>query len=141
MIVLLVEDEPLTAVVLQLTLQEAGHQVRGPAGSATTALRLAEIDPAPAVAIVDINLRDGRGAGIGLARDLLRRDVVPLFVSAQAIEAARHRHLALGFVGKPYDPLAVLRSVEFAGALLAGDTLPVPPRGLMVYGDPRAPGA
>ena len=141
MIVLLVEDEPLTAVVLQMTFQEAGHEVRGPASTATMALRLAETAPNPAVAVVDINLRDGRGVGIDLARDLLERNVVPLFVSAQVLEAERHRHLALGFVGKPYDPLSVLRSVEFAGAYLAGDTLPVPPRGLMVYGDPRAPGA
>ena len=137
MICLLVEDEPLTAVVLQWTLQDAGHLVRGPAASATAALRLAEITPAPAVAIVDINLRDGRGAGIELARGLLRRNVIPLFVSAQAIEATHHRHLALGFVGKPYDPLSVVRWVVFAGAFLGGGSLPAPPRGMTFYGDPR----
>ena len=121
----------------------AGYTVCGPTASAADALKLAERRP-PKLAIVNINLRDGRGAGIELARELLDRWGVPsLFVSGQRVEARANRDAALGYIGKPYRPETVLKSVEVALLISEGRSPPrtaVPPE-LELFGGGEKEGA
>ena len=86
MILLVAEDEALIALVLELELRGAGHQVLGPAATPEEALALVE-ETRPELALIDIDLEDG-GDGVALARTLRDRHGVPsLFVSGQAPDA------------------------------------------------------
>jgi two-component SAPR family response regulator len=92
------------------------------------AVKFAE-DDCPDLALVNINLRDGRGAGIDFARDLLDRCGVPsLFISGQAREARENKDAALGYLGKPWRSGTLLASVDVAHRLINGENPdPVPP--------------
>ena len=134
--ILLVEDEPLIAMALESELTDAGHTVRGPASTAARALQLAEIS-APDLALVDINLRDGTGKGITLARELLTRGTPSLFVSGQGMEARANRDAAIGLIEKPYSPEVVLKAIDVARLIFEGRS-PAPdsiPRGLELFGN------
>jgi two-component system, response regulator PdtaR len=118
-IILVAEDEAIVAIVLELALVLAGHEVLGPAATEDEALRLAEADR-PDLALLDIDLRDD-GDGVSLARALRERWAVPcLFLSAQATRARAAGDAALGLVDKPYDPDDVVEAVAAVGELLAG---------------------
>ena len=73
--VLVVEDEPFTALNLALAVEDAGGVVVGPAGSVSEALALLQSTPV-AAAILDVNLPDGDIAPvleilIGLGKPLI----------------------------------------------------------------------
>ena len=129
--VLIVEDEPLIAWVLADCLEDAGHEVVGPAATMAEALALCEGAPSPPdLAVLDINLRDG-GSGVDVARALLERwGVRSLFATAQTLGDRRARDVALGRIGKPYAPEAVLRSVEVAREVMDGGRPGAVPAGL-----------
>ena len=65
--VLIVEDEALIAMALADSLEDAGHEVVGPAATMAEALALCEGAP-PELAVLDINLRDGSNGVDGRAR-------------------------------------------------------------------------
>ena len=120
--ILVVEDDALIAMTLEGALSDAGHTVRGPASTARRALQIAEA-AAPELALVDINLRDGRGSGIGLARQLQDRwGVWSYFVSGQRAEAYAAREVALGYIEKPYDTETVLAAIDVAVLIKYGQT-------------------
>lgn len=124
MIILVVEDESIIGLELEGRLQDAGHEVLGPAATVGNALELAEAKR-PDLALVDINLGDG-GSGIDLARQLLERWGTPsLFLSGQTQDARENDDAALGRIGKPFSAVAVLESVEVARAIADGE--PVSP--------------
>jgi len=134
--ILLVEDELLIAVALEAALTEAGYSVAGPVPSAKDARELIERGERPVLAIININLRDGHGAGIELAREVLSRwGIHSLFVSGQRTEALANRDAALGYVNKPYSPQTVVQSVDVALRLLEGklEEGPAPPRELELF--------
>ena len=133
MLILIVEDEPLLAMTLEASLTDAGHQVVGPASTASRALELAE-HVTPDLALVDINLRDG-SSGIEVARELLRRWGAPsLFVSGQSRAAHANKDAALGYIDKPYSPEMVLASIEVAKTVIEeGKPPPQVPRGLELF--------
>lgn len=117
--ILVVEDDALVALVLTDALETEGHEVVGPASTLTQAVALCERG-LPDLALLDINLRDGSN-GVKLARILRERwGIQSIFVSGQFLEARQARDLALGYIGKPYETRTVLRSVEIAGAMMAG---------------------
>ena len=119
MVILVVEDETFIALVLEITLRFAGHDVLGPAATAEEALGLAARER-PELALVDIILRD-RGDGVALARALRDRYGTPsLFLSGQAPQAHANRDAAWGLIRKPYDPEAVVAAVEVMDVLLDG---------------------
>ena len=94
--ILVVEDESLIAMELEAALTDAGHLVRGPASTALRARLLADISR-PDLALVDINLRDGHGSGVTLARELMQRWHTPsIFVSGQTREAQANKDAAIG---------------------------------------------
>ena len=124
MIILVVEDESIIGLELEGRLEDAGHEVLGPASTVSSALELAEAKR-PDLALVDINLGDG-GSGIDLARQLLHRWGTPsLFLSGQTQEARENEDAAVGRLGKPFNAAAVLESVEVAKAI--SDGKPVSP--------------
>jgi two-component system, response regulator PdtaR len=116
--VLIAEDEFLLGLLLSEFLLEAGHTVLGPAMTAAEALGLARATP-PDLALVDIELRDGR-SGIALAESLGRTGVPSIFVSAQSDLARSNRHLAIGYIAKPYTPALVIETVRFVAAVRDG---------------------
>ncbi|GEO43546.1 hypothetical protein SAE02_76940 [Skermanella aerolata] len=126
--VLIVEDEVIIAIDIQDTLESAGHTVIGIALTINDALAFIQAG-CPDLALININLREGRGAGINLARDLLEQYRVPsLFVSGQCSEARQNRDAALGYLAKPWRTRALLDSVEVARRLINGqDPAPLPP--------------
>ena len=133
MILLVAEDEALTALVLELELSGAGHRVLGPAATVEEALALVE-RTRPQLALIDIHLQDG-GDGVALARTLRDRHGVPsLFVSGQAPDALAGRDAALGLVRKPYAPEDVARAVEVVAGLLRGMRPARLPPGLELFG-------
>ncbi len=130
--ILIVEDEALIAWMLADSLEDGGHEVVGPAATMAEALALCEAAP-PELAVLDINLRDGSN-GVDVARALLERwGVLAIFASAQMMESRRARHIALGYIGKPYTPETVLRSVEVAREVMGGGKPGTVPAGFELF--------
>jgi CheY-like chemotaxis protein len=73
--ILIVEDEPLVAMLLEGILDDLGHMVVGPAGTLKDGLALAQSEEFDA-AILDVNLRGARSFAIA---DLLKTKAVPHF--------------------------------------------------------------
>lgn len=118
MIILIVEDEPFTAMALQMELENAGHRVLGPAATVREAEALIAATP-PEIALVDINLQGG-GDAVSLARRLTAGRAKVVFTSGQTATAHANRDAACGLIAKPYDPQTVLRAVAFLQALAEG---------------------
>ena len=117
--VLIVEDDPLVAVAAAGALEDAGHEVVGPAYDADEAWRLVRDSP-PDLALVDINL-SGHNEGLALAQRLKEDLGVPsMFVSGEVRAARSRRSAALGVLAKPYDPNLLVRAVEVAREILEG---------------------
>jgi DNA-binding response OmpR family regulator len=117
--VLIAEDEFLLGLLLSEFLLDAGHAVLGPAMTAAEALTLARATP-PDLALVDIELRDGRTSGIALVEALSREGVPSIFVSAQPDLARSNPHHALGYIPKPYTPALVIETVRWVEAVRNG---------------------
>ena len=92
---LLVEDEVLIALHLEHLLGQRGWRVRGPAATVAQALHLLEDGEAPAVALLDVNLR---GELVTPVAEVLRARGVP-FVLASAYD--RPELAAAGLAGAP----------------------------------------
>jgi DNA-binding response OmpR family regulator len=132
MLILVVEDEMLSALSMRWALEDAGHRVLGPAASYEEALQLAGRDR-PQLALVDIDLQHP-GDGVELARAFRDLHIPSLFVSAQSALASRHRELAVGCIGKPYDLADLPRSVDVVLSLLHGAGPPAAlPRSLQLF--------
>jgi DNA-binding response OmpR family regulator len=117
--ILVVEDDVLIGFVLETELTNAGHQVIGPVGTVERGLELA-MATHPELALLNINLKDG-GNGIELARLLAERLNCPsLFVSGSVSEARGAKDAALGFLAKPYNPAAVVESIDVVAQILHG---------------------
>ena len=135
MVILIAEDDGLTALALEMALRKEGHDVLGPTGVAEEALRLAE-SRTPDLALVDIELAHG-GDGTEIARHLHRRYEIPLlFTSACAERARAHVDVAMGLLRKPYEPELVPCVIAFISRLAKGEPVDVAPRPLELF-DPR----
>ena len=130
--ILIVEDDAVIAMVLADGLEDAGHEVMGPAATMAEALALFDA-LTPELALLDIDLRDG-SSGVDVARALLGRWGVPsIFASGQMVEARRARDIALGYIRKPYELRTVLRSVDLAREVLDGGKPRAVPAGLELF--------
>jgi DNA-binding response OmpR family regulator len=140
MLILVVEDEPLVAAVLEWTLKQSGHEVLGPAESVEAAIALCH-ESRPDLALIDLNLREG-GDGIYVAHYLRTRHGTPcIFLTPQVVHARAHRHLAWGVVRKPYHIGSMPRILDGIMALEDGrepDTLPVE---IEIFGRPPTLGS
>ncbi|WEX74577.1 response regulator [Sinorhizobium numidicum] len=109
--VLIVEDEFLIAIDLKLLLERRGWCVLGPAATVEEALELLD-DELPAVAILDVTLRDG--SVTRLAKALCERNVPFVVASAYSRPELIGGEILAGAprVGKPTEErrlLAVLK--------------------------------
>ncbi len=134
--VLVVEDEAIVALELELAVQDAGHLVAGVAGDLQEALDVAgdvEVD----LALVDVNLRDGR-TGPEIARRLTQEHgALVMFLTANPDLAPRCD--ALGVYPKPYDVQQVMELITFAAELRLNNRLGRPPKRFQLA-DWAAPG-
>jgi DNA-binding response OmpR family regulator len=102
--VLVVEDDPDTAVLLSVLLRAEGYDVR--IVTTLAEARAAVAATAPALVVLDLVLPDGDG--LALCPDLLRRQphVPVLVVTARVAAETRAAALAAGctaFIAKPFD--------------------------------------
>lgn len=133
MLILVVEDEPICALSTMVELEHAGHETLGPAATLEEGLELARTGH-PTLALIDIDLMHA-GDGVELAKRLRELDVAAVFVSGQHPAAFEHRDLALGLIGKPYNPADLPPSIEVIAAILEGKTFPPAsqPRALRLF--------
>lgn len=107
--VLLVEDEPLIAMMLEDFIDVLGHRVAGTAESVATALPLVEgggID----VAILDVNLRGGERSW-PIADALAERGVPMIFASGGGDRDIAERHRQAPRLDKPFTMEAVEKAL------------------------------
>ena len=137
--ILLVEDDPILALLATVTLAEH-HEVIGPAHDVSHALQLAAQEK-PDIAFVDINLA-GHDEGIELARALMaRHGMTSMFVSGQVLCARANADAALGLLRKPYAPEDLTQCASVAQALLDGQEFSaLPPHGLLELFGNGSPG-
>lgn len=123
--ILIVEDEPLIAMSLAWELEQAGHQVIGPAATIEASLHLArghDVD----LALLDIDLQH-HGDGVKVAERLREMRIPSVFVTGQSAIALDHADIAVGMIGKPYNPADIVRSIAVIDAVIHGDHPPPPP--------------
>jgi len=123
--ILITEDEPLIALSLAMELEQAGHEVIGPAATIEASLMLARAHRVD-LALLDIDLQQ-RGDGVIVAQRLREMDIPSVFVSGQDAVAHDNADLAVGYIGKPYNPADIVRSVAVIDAVLHGVQPPPPP--------------
>ena len=122
--ILIVEDEPLIAMCLEDALSHAGHQVVGIAIDSEGADRLAH-SLHPTVALVDVDLSRQR-EGLQIARDLRLQGIAPVFVTGQVQLARDNADIAVGVIGKPFEPNDIVDAMEVLDCQLRGGTPPPP---------------
>ncbi len=110
--IMIVEDEMLVALDLQASLEELGYLPVGIAADAATALGLVKLKPA--LALVDLNLRDGlTGPQIGAAL-AHEHGVRVLFMTANPRLLGDGIAGTVGVLTKPYDIASVAAAVDYA---------------------------
>ena len=121
--ILIVEDDRLLAAGLAMMVESAGHEVMGHAVTVRAAMDLAR-SQSPDLTLMDIDLGLG-GSGIAAARGMKKHHgLVSLFVTEHLERARQASDAALGVLVKPYDRDVVLRTLEVASLLLAGQRAP-----------------
>jgi CheY-like chemotaxis protein len=111
--ILIVDDEPLIAMLAEEWLQEMGHTPVGPAHDLAGALVLAESEVDGA--IIDVTL--GRETGYPVAKALAARGVPFAFATGHAETQSSPEYQAAALLRKPFEFEAFRTAVE---TLLAG---------------------
>jgi len=102
--ILIAEDDPLIAMLLEDTLTEAGAQVLGPA--ATVPEGLALLTAQPHAALLDLNLSGETCAA--LADALAARGIPFIIASGDAVDAPLPAHHTAPTLHKPFAPDAAI---------------------------------
>lgn len=109
--VLIVEDEIFVALDIERVLSECGYAIGGIAMDRQEALTQAE---GCTLALVDINLRDGR-TGPQIAGDLYEKfGIRSVFVTANPAQIGTPPTGALGYVCKPFNGTMLRAAIEWA---------------------------
>ena len=98
--ILVVEDEPLIAMVIEDYLESLGHDVAGTADSVETALAMVA-DGRFDVAILDVNLRDGEPSW-PVADALAAASKPFLLATGGHVEPPPDRHAGARVLSKPF---------------------------------------
>lgn len=106
--VLVVEDEAITALMVEAALLNEGADVIGPASTVQQALALLK-QHTPDVATLDLNLNGELATKVANALNAL--NVPFLIVSAYSNRDHLQLPLAAGVVQKPYSPESVIAAV------------------------------
>ena len=124
--VLIVEDEPLLAMDLEFQIETLGQKVVGIAEDTGKALNLAE-SATPDLALVDVNLRDGR-TGPRIASDLVEKhNIIVVFVTGSTEELPPDRAGALGVIPKPWKRETIEKLIPFVRARCRSEPPPASP--------------
>lgn len=113
--VLIIEDEPLIAMVLEIELRDCGFDVIGRSQDGATSMELLEINK-PDVVLVDILLKNNE-CGIMLAEKIYKNYKIPIiFTSGNTdllkIDKIKKLEFSFNYVTKPYDFELVIDAVE-----------------------------
>lgn len=109
--ILIVEDEIFVAMDVEQLLQENGYVVKGIAMDRSEALRLGE---GCCVALVDVNLRDGR-TGPQIATELYEKYAVKtVFATANPGQIGTPPKGSLGYISKPFDAKMLCDAIDWA---------------------------
>lgn len=109
--VLIVEDEFLVALQIEDVLQSKGYQVLAIVPDMEA---LNQLDDIPQVALVDLNLRDGR-TGPEIARQLSEQyGCKVVYVTANPNDIDIPAPTAVGILPKPFSGAAILDAIDFA---------------------------
>lgn len=131
--VLILEDDEQLSDLLVEEIAEAGHTILGPAETVSEAFAVIARGDMPDLALVDIRLRHG-SRGTEFAKEAADRFNLPcIFVSSDIGEAIQHRHLALGYISKPFRPATIIDSLEAAEQIIEGRTPASIPDGLELF--------
>ncbi|MDV2989379.1 MAG: response regulator [Dehalogenimonas sp.] len=114
--ILVVEDEGITAQDIQMSLEDMGYEVIGPAANGDDALALAE-EHQPVLALMDIVLK-GPHSGIATAIELKNRFTIPVvyltaYADAATLQQAKKAE-PLGYLTKPFNENDLRAAVEIA---------------------------
>lgn len=114
--VLIVEDEFLVALDLEDIIVQAGHELVGIVADRRGVDGLAK---PPAIALVDLNLRDGP-TGPEIARTLAQQyGTRIIFVTANPDQISQPPPTALGYIRKPFNPADIVAAVALAAGRAA----------------------
>ncbi|MDO8801945.1 response regulator [Phenylobacterium sp.] len=130
-ILLIVEDEVLTAMSLKSGLEDDGYEVMDLTSRPGEAMAAAR-DRKPDLALVNIKLY-GHNDGIALAVELKAIGIPVLFISGQPNRAVAARSVAVGSLAKPYSVDDMVAAVTYLLARLAGDASQPRPKDLEVF--------
>ena len=131
--VLILEDDELLSDLLVEEIAEAGHTILGPAETVSEAFAVIAQGDMPDLALVDIKLRHG-SRGTEFAKEVTHRFNLPcIFVSSDVGDAIQHRHVALGYISKPFSPATIAESIEAAQSILEGKVPERIPDGLELF--------
>lgn len=109
--VMVVEDEPLIALMLEDMLRDLGWEVAATAYTESEAM--AELDACrPSLAILDINL--GRDNSLGVAAKCFERAIPVVFTTGYVACDLPHECGSAPVLTKPFSPLDLAISVERA---------------------------
>lgn len=95
---LLVEDDPITAMDFEMSLSDLGWDVVGPAATSKAAFELIDAE-LPDIAVLDFNIRGGTTEG--LARHLVAQSVPVVFLSGDNTTTEIEEFAACAVVSKP----------------------------------------
>ena len=110
--VLIVEDEAMVALNLEALIEELGHVVTGIAATRAQAIDLAG-QQAPQVAVVDLNLLDGR-TGLALAHELAATFGTVVVIATGNPEGVAPSGAVVAVLRKPYTDKALSDAVSQA---------------------------
>ena len=108
--VLIVEDEPLIAMMLEDFLEALGHNVAGTAETVTTA-RAAVAAGGIDAAILDLNLRGGETSA-PVADALADAGIPFLFATGGSGDSIPERHQSRPTIGKPFTMDAIEQALS-----------------------------
>jgi CheY-like chemotaxis protein len=108
--ILVVDDEPLIAMLLEDWLVELGHEPVGPVNSVTDALELIEQTDRPDGAILDVAL--GAESSYPVADALASLGIPVLFATGHSGESLPARFKGAPTLTKPFDFETVKRAVH-----------------------------
>jgi DNA-binding LytR/AlgR family response regulator len=113
--VLIVEDEPLIADDIALTLKGNGYDVVGPVDNAEEAAQ-AMTKSKPSLVLLDIHIKGGKD-GIALASEVRRHKLPFIYITSFYDRETLDRAMATepqGYIVKPFDEKDLLINIEVA---------------------------
>jgi two-component system, response regulator PdtaR len=121
--VLVVEDDPLISFGLTDEIEDAGHQVIGPAPSTGAALMQVRVEK-PAVALIDLDLEYVHD-GLELARVLKEMNIPSIVISHAEEKLLAAADVALGAALKPLSMAEVPAAIDVLTRMIRSGQRPL----------------